>query len=85
MAIAPGVRIDVDLVAVLGEAVDEGDDAGGAWEDSAPLLKGQVGGDDGRAVLVAAADDVEEDVGGAAVAGQIAQLVEDGAKAWCIA
>lgn len=31
----------------------------------------------GEAVLVAAADDVEEDVGGTAVAGKVAEFVED--------
>jgi hypothetical protein len=74
---APGVGVDVDLVAVLGEAVDESDDAGGAGEDGAPLFEGKVGRDDRRAVLVAAADDFEEDVGGAAVAREVAELVED--------
>jgi hypothetical protein len=77
VAVAPGVGVDVDLVAVLGEAIDEGDDTGGTREDGPPLFEGQVGGDDRGAVLVAAADDVEEDVGGAAVAGQVAELVED--------
>ena len=58
---------------VLDEAVDEGDDAGGAWEDGVPLLEYEVGGDDGSALLVAATDDVVEQVGGARVAGQISQ------------
>ena len=34
VAVAPGVGVDIDLVAVLGEAIDEGDDAGGAREDA---------------------------------------------------
>jgi hypothetical protein len=77
VAVAPGVGVDVDLVAVLSKAVDEGDDAGGAGEDGAPLLEGQVGGDDRGSMFVAAADDVEEDVGRAAVAGQVAEFVKD--------
>ena len=63
-------------MAVLGEAIDEGDDAGGPGEDGAPLLEGEVRRDDRRDALVAATDDVVEDVGGAAVARQIAQLVD---------
>ena len=36
-----------------------------------------VGGNDGRALLVAAGDDLEEQVGVARVVGQVAELVED--------
>jgi hypothetical protein len=57
-------------VAVLGEAVDERHHAGGTGEDGAPLLEGEVVGDDRRGVLVTAADEVIEDLGGAAVAGK---------------
>ena len=45
MYIAPGVGVDIDAMTVLGEAIDEGDDAGGAWEDGSPLFESQVGGD----------------------------------------
>ena len=62
---------------MLCEAIDESAEAGGILEDSAPLLVGEVGGEDDRAQLVAAADNVEEQVGGAAVAGDVAELVED--------
>ena|SRR3981081_916351 len=44
------------------EAIDEADDAGSAREDGAPLLEGEIGGDDNRALLVPAADDVVEQV-----------------------
>jgi len=64
-------------VAVLREAVDEGDDAGCAWERGPPMLEAEVGRDDRRALLVAPADDVVEDVGGAGVTRQVAELVED--------
>lgn len=77
MLVAPGVAEDLDAVAVLGEAVDERHHAGGAGEDGAPLLEGEVGGDDRRGALVTAADEVIEDLGGAAAAGQIAELVEE--------
>jgi hypothetical protein len=75
--LAPGLGLDIDDVTVLGEAVDEGRDAGGAGEDGGPLLEGEVGGDDGGALLVAAGDDGVEAVGGAAVGGEVAELVED--------
>jgi hypothetical protein len=37
------------------------------------LFVGEVGGEDDRAQLVTAADDVEEQVSGAAVAGDVAE------------
>jgi len=61
---APGVGVDVDAVAVLGEAVDEGADTSGAGEDGSPLLESQVGRDDDAALLVPAADDVVEETSG---------------------
>src|SRR6185437_12357072 len=77
LLVAPGVGVDVDDVAVLGEAVDEGAEAGGVAEDGAPLLVREVGGDDDGAGFVPLAHDAEEQVGGARVAGDVAQLVED--------
>lgn len=35
--------VDVDDMALLGEAIDEGDDARSAGEHAAPLLEGQIG------------------------------------------
>jgi hypothetical protein len=75
MLVAPRIGIDVDLMAVLGEAVDECDDAGCSGEDCAPLLESEIGRDDRRALLVAPADDVEENVSGSAVAGQVTKFV----------
>lgn len=77
MLVSPGLADDFDAVAVLREAVDECDDAGSAGERVAPLLEGEVGGDDRRALLVASADDAVEDVRGAGIAGQVAELVKD--------
>jgi hypothetical protein len=61
---------------MLGEAIDEGAETGGVVEDGAPLLEGEVGREDDRLGLMAPADDVEEKIGGAAVAGDVAELVE---------
>jgi hypothetical protein len=62
---------------VLGEAIDEGAEAGGVAEEGAPLLVGEVGGDDDGALLVPLADDAEEQVGGARVARHVPELVQD--------
>ena len=62
---------------MVGEAVDEGDGAGGVGEDGVPLLEGQVGGEEQGAVLVAAADELEEEVGGAGVVGEVSDLIDD--------
>ena len=74
-AIAAALK-DEDLD-VVGESVDEGDGAGGIGEDGVPVLEGQVGGDEQGAVLVAAADELEEEVGGASVVGEVSELVAD--------
>ena len=49
MRLAPRVGGDVQLVAVLVEAVDQRGDTGGAGEHGAPLLEREVGTDDRRA------------------------------------
>lgn len=54
--VAPRLADNLEAVAVLGEAVDPGDDAGRAGEPRAPRLEGEIGRDDGGALLVAAAD-----------------------------
>ena len=73
-AIAPALE-DEDLD-VVGESVDEGDGARGIGEDGVPVLEGQVGSDEQGAVLVAAADELEEEVGGASVVGEVSELVD---------
>src|SRR5207249_2353785 len=73
LLLPPRVGVDVDGVAGLSEAVDQRGDASGAREDRAPVLEGQVGGDDGWALLMAAADDVVEHVATARVGRHIPQ------------
>lgn len=58
--VAVGLTDDLESVAVLREAVDERDDAGGAREGVAPLLEREIRRDDRRALIVPAADDVVE-------------------------
>jgi hypothetical protein len=55
--------VDVDDGAVLAEKVDEGGDAGGAWEDGTALVVRSGCTDDGGPVLATAADEVVQKVG----------------------
>jgi len=54
--LSPGVGVDIEGVAMLCEAIDESAEAGRVLEDGAPLLVGEVGGEDDRAKLVTAAE-----------------------------
>ena len=69
--LSPGVAVDVEDVAVLGKAIDERDDTGGAWEDGSPLLEGEIRGDDRAHTLVAATDDAVEEIARARVTWEI--------------
>src|ERR1019366_3085899 len=77
LLVAPGLGVDVDDVAVLSEAIDESTEAGSVVEHGAPLLESEIGRDDDGADFVATADDMKEQVRGAAVAGDVPELVED--------
>ena len=56
MFVARGGADYFDAMTVLGETVDEGDDAGSAPEGVAPLLEGELGSDDGGPRLVASGE-----------------------------
>ena len=73
---AVAIGVDLNDLSVVSEAVDEGDDAAGVGEDLVPLSEGLVGGHHGGGVLVAAVDDLEEQVGVPRVVGEVADLVE---------
>ena len=60
----------------MDEAVDEGDDAGGVGEGFAPLGEGPVCVDYGGALLAAAGDDIEQQIGMAIAIGEVADLVD---------
>ena len=68
--------LDDEDLDVVGQAVDEGDGAGGVGEDGVPVLERQVGGDEQGPVLVTAVDELEEKVGGPRVVGEVADLVD---------
>ena len=61
---------------MVDEAVDQGDDTGGIGEDLAPFGEGAVGRDEGGLGLVAARDDLKEQIGVTVGVGQIADLVD---------
>jgi IstB-like ATP binding protein len=79
-----GVAVAAHAVAVAGhgedggvvqEPVEDGGRDGGVLEDVAPVGDPAVGGQDDAAVLVAAADDLEQMAGGFAGHREVAQLV----------
>jgi hypothetical protein len=59
------------------EAVGDGGGSGAVVEQVAPVLEGQVGGDDGGGALVALVEDLVEQVGAAGVEAQVAELVDE--------
>ena len=61
---------------MVGEPIDEGDGARGVGKDGVPFLKREIGGDHDRALFVAPADDLVEQVGGVGVVGEVADLVD---------
>jgi len=62
---------------MVGDAVEERAGEAFAGEDRSPFLEGQVGGDDGGAVLVASAEDVEEQFASALRERHVSELVDD--------
>ena len=63
-------------VGVVGETIEETDDAGGVGKHDVPVFEGAVGSDDDRAVLVAPVDDLVEQIGDMAVVGEITNFVD---------
>jgi hypothetical protein len=61
-ALSPGVAVDIEDVAMLCEAVDQGYDASGSGEDGAPFLEGEIGGDDRAGAFVPSTDDAVEEI-----------------------
>src|SRR5882672_9240333 len=74
---AVALAFDGDHVGVMDDAIDEGGGAGGVGEDAGPVTEGEIGGEYGAFLLVAAADDLEEQVGVSIVEGEEANFVED--------
>ena len=76
LPLAIGLTFNRDDLGVVRQAVDEGDGTGRVRKDGAPLLEGEVRGDDQGLLLVPAADDLEEEVGRVRVVREIADLID---------
>ena len=59
---------------MLSEAIDERPEARGFVEHAAPELVGEVGGDDDGALFVPATHDVEKQICGSTVAGDVTEV-----------
>ena len=55
--------LHIDDLGIVDQAIDQRHDAGGVGEDLAPLGERAIGGDQGAAILVAAGDQLEHQVG----------------------
>src|SRR6266516_800393 len=73
---APAGPVDGDDVAVVEEPVEDGGGEDLVGEDLAPFAEGLVAGGDYGAFLVAAGDDLEDEVGVAAGEGEVADFVD---------
>ena len=62
---------------MVGDAVEERASEAFAGEHRGPFLEGQVGGYDGGAVLVAPAEDVEQELAAGLREGHVSELVDD--------
>src|SRR5262245_50610472 len=69
---------------MVDEAIDEGDNTGGVGEHLVPFGKGTVGGDEGARLLIAARDELEEEVGMAVGIGEVADLIDDEEEGTCV-
>src|SRR5215471_14335592 len=71
-----GLAIEPVDLGMMNEAIDEGDDAGSVGEHLVPFDERTVGGDDRARLLVAARDELEEEVGVAVGVGEVADLID---------
>src|SRR6516165_3247082 len=74
---AVAVTADIDHVAVMHEAIDEGCRHDLVAEDHAPLLEALVRCEDSGSMLVAVVDELEEEHRTVAAQGQVADLIDD--------
>jgi hypothetical protein len=57
------LALDGDDVGVVDDAIDEGGGARRVGEDGGPVAEGEIRGEDEALLLIATADDLEEEVG----------------------
>ena len=73
---AVAVAIDGKDLGAMHQSIDQGDDAGGVWEDLVPFAKALVRGQDRGPLLIAARDDFEQQIGIAGIVGQVPDLID---------
>ena len=71
------VSADGDDVAVVEQSIEDGGRDDGIAKDRAPFSHGPVGGHEHGAALIAAADELEEQMRGVGLERQIAELVDN--------
>ena len=74
---AVGFSLDVNHRTVMQDAVQDCGGDGDVGEDLIPLREGLVGSKDGRGLLIAPGDELEEQVRALNVHGKIADLIND--------
>ena len=74
---AVGFAIDCDDLGVMDEAINQGGDAGCGGEDLTPFSEWAIGGHQGALVLIAARDELEQQIGMAVRVGEVSDLVDD--------
>ena len=62
---------------MVDESIDQRCGGRSIGENVCPIAEGKVGGQDETAALVALADDLEEQIGGAGIVGEVADFVDD--------
>ena len=74
---AVGFAIDCDDLGVMDEAIDQGSDAGRGGKDLAPFGEWAIGRHQSALVLIAARDELEQEIGMAVGVGEVSDLVDD--------
>ena len=65
-----------DDFGMVREAVDQRDRTGSVGKDGVPVFEGKIRGDEEWAVRIAPTDDLEEEVGGVGVIGEVPDLID---------
>ena len=70
------VAVDGEDFGAMHQAIDEGHDAGSVGEDLVPFAEGLVGREHGGTLLIAARDELEQQIGVTSIVGQVTDLID---------